>query len=256
MTATVDSRASEAGAPQRHPPERRGHTSVSDRAATKIACRVAREVPEVREVSQGNRPWASGSSAQVHGDRVTVDLRVTVAYPAPLRTVARTIRRHVAARVGELTGLAVTRVDLTLADLADRQGAGSAPARPAASAPAQPHPPEPPPTAANPTRPAPAAPHPATPDPTRPDLAEPHATTPDPTRPVPAEPPPTAANPTRPAPAEPHTTTSDPTRPDPTPRDPAALHPAPTDPTRPDPAGADPAARSGPSGPGPRRGAG
>lgn len=211
MTATVDSRASEAGAPQRHPPERRGHTSVSDRAATKIACRVAREVPEVREVSQGNRPWASGSSAQVHGDRVTVDLRVTVAYPAPLRTVARTIRRHVAARVGELTGLAVTRVDLTLADLADRQGAGSAPARPAASAPAQPHPPEPPPT---------------------------------------------AANPTRPAPAEPHTTTSDPTRPDPTPRDPAALHPAPTDPTRPDPAGADPAARSGPSGPGPRRGAG
>ena len=112
-----------AAAPSRTGPARPGgRTQVSDRAVTKIACHAAEEVPEVTRVERGRRAFGGGSSATVRVDHVTVDLRVTVAYPAPLRTVADAVRQHVAARVHELTGLPVTRVDLTLADLTPPPG--------------------------------------------------------------------------------------------------------------------------------------
>ncbi|MEU0565824.1 Asp23/Gls24 family envelope stress response protein [Nonomuraea sp. NPDC005983] len=105
-------------APARLPEERRGRTEVSDRVAAKIACRVARELPEVLDVGErGGLPWTRSPGAEVRDDHVTIALDVVVAYPAPLRSTTGRIRRHVAARVGELTGLRVRRVDVAVTDL-------------------------------------------------------------------------------------------------------------------------------------------
>jgi uncharacterized alkaline shock family protein YloU len=102
------------------PPEQRGRTLVCERVASKIACGAALEVPGVRQVSRrdGGLPWNRSSAAHVRGDEVEVGLNVVVDYPAPLREVAGDIRSHVATQVGELTGLRVSRVDVTMTELA------------------------------------------------------------------------------------------------------------------------------------------
>ncbi|NUP01562.1 MAG: Asp23/Gls24 family envelope stress response protein [Nonomuraea sp.] len=98
-------------------PERRGRTEITDRVVAKIACCAAREVPEVRDVRLGGMPWTRSTSAEVRGDRATVKLNVTVAYPAPLHAVAARLREHVRNRVAMQTGLTVTRLDVTMTDL-------------------------------------------------------------------------------------------------------------------------------------------
>ncbi|NRQ37222.1 Asp23/Gls24 family envelope stress response protein [Nonomuraea sp. NN258] len=103
--------------PPQAAPERRGNTAIADRVAMKIACCAAREIPEVREVHLGGLPWSRSSSAEVRGDRVTINLNLSMVYPSPLRAVAARLREHVSNRVHEQTGLHVDRVDLTLTDL-------------------------------------------------------------------------------------------------------------------------------------------
>ncbi|WP_433516101.1 Asp23/Gls24 family envelope stress response protein [Nonomuraea sp. CA-143628] len=101
------------------PPEGRGRTEVTDRVAAKIARCAAGEVAGVREVIErggglrGTRP----ASATVRGDTVEIGLTVSVAYPMPLRVVAAAIRSHVASRIAALTGLEVSHVDITMAEL-------------------------------------------------------------------------------------------------------------------------------------------
>ncbi|MEV6153180.1 Asp23/Gls24 family envelope stress response protein [Nonomuraea sp. NPDC052129] len=100
------------------PPEGRGRTEVTDRVAAKIARHAAGEVAGVREVIErgglrGTRP----ASATVRGDTVEIGLTVSVAYPMPLRGVAAAIRSHVASRIAALTGLQVSHVDITMAEL-------------------------------------------------------------------------------------------------------------------------------------------
>ncbi|MFG1686644.1 Asp23/Gls24 family envelope stress response protein [Nonomuraea sp. NPDC049269] len=99
------------------PPERRGRTEVADRVAGKIAGHAAREVAGVREVSErGGLRRTRPASAAVRGGDVEIGLTVSVAYPVPLRAVAGQIRNHVAARVAALTGLRVSRVDVTMTE--------------------------------------------------------------------------------------------------------------------------------------------
>ncbi|MEU7830923.1 MULTISPECIES: Asp23/Gls24 family envelope stress response protein [unclassified Nonomuraea] len=100
------------------PPEGRGRTEVTDRVAVKIARHAAGEVAGVGEVIErgglrGTRP----ASATVRGDTVEIGLTVSVAYPMPLRVVAAAIRSHVASRIAALTGLQVSHVDITMAEL-------------------------------------------------------------------------------------------------------------------------------------------
>ncbi|MEV1170059.1 Asp23/Gls24 family envelope stress response protein [Nonomuraea sp. NPDC049784] len=99
------------------PPELRGHTQIAGRVVIKIACCAAEEVPEVREVHLGGRPWTRSSSAEVRGEQATVRLNVSVAYPSPLRAVAARLREHVIGRITAQTGLNVTRLDVTMIDL-------------------------------------------------------------------------------------------------------------------------------------------
>ncbi|GAA0921867.1 Asp23/Gls24 family envelope stress response protein [Nonomuraea longicatena] len=98
--------------------ELRGRTAVTDRAATRIVCRVARELPEVVELREGDGlPWTHTSGARVEHDLVGIRLFVTTAYPVPLRATAARIREQVAERVSALTGLQVAYVDVVITAL-------------------------------------------------------------------------------------------------------------------------------------------
>jgi uncharacterized alkaline shock family protein YloU len=54
---------------------------------------------------------------ELSGGTASVDLAITVAYPTPIRTVTDQVRQHLIDRVGELTGVEVTRVDITVSAL-------------------------------------------------------------------------------------------------------------------------------------------
>lgn len=100
------------------PPERRGRLAITDRAAKHVACRVVRELAQVRDVNEREGlAWSHSSAAQVHGDHVRIRLFLTLEYPAPLRATAAMIRAHVAGRVTALTGLRVSKVDVIVTGL-------------------------------------------------------------------------------------------------------------------------------------------
>ncbi|MER8030258.1 DUF6286 domain-containing protein [Streptomyces bauhiniae] len=90
-------------------PERRGTTTVSDRAVRRIAARA------VTEALPGRAARATGSSAAVRGGRAEIAVDVALPYPAPLTPTVRRVQDHVTARTGELTGLDVrtARVGVT-----------------------------------------------------------------------------------------------------------------------------------------------
>ncbi|TGN79112.1 Asp23/Gls24 family envelope stress response protein [Streptomyces bauhiniae] len=90
-------------------PERRGTTTVSDRAVRRIAGRA------VTEALPGRAARATGSSAAVRGGRAEIAVDVALPYPAPLTPTVRRVQDHVTARTGELTGLDVrpARVGVT-----------------------------------------------------------------------------------------------------------------------------------------------
>jgi uncharacterized alkaline shock family protein YloU len=46
-----------------------------------------------------------------------IEIRLTVAYAAPVRTLTREVRRHVMERVATLTGIEVRHVDIEVARL-------------------------------------------------------------------------------------------------------------------------------------------
>lgn len=86
-----------------------GITTVAGRAVRRIAAQAAREVAGVgRDVD---------AEARVTGDRTALDLRIPVVYPAPVGRVADACRAHVLRRTTELTGLAVTGVDIVIGAL-------------------------------------------------------------------------------------------------------------------------------------------
>lgn len=57
------------------------------------------------------------ADVELSGRTASVDLTITVAYPTPIRHAADQVRQHVVDRVGELTGVEVTRVDITVSAL-------------------------------------------------------------------------------------------------------------------------------------------
>lgn len=108
-----------------------GVTTVAPRVCEKIASRAAAEVDGVELVATGLSrlvPWSSsspsaGATADVRGHSVSVDLTVDVRYPLPVATTARLVRERVTARLGELAGLAVRDVTVTVAGLPAQCGA-------------------------------------------------------------------------------------------------------------------------------------
>lgn len=85
----------------------RGVTTVAPRAVRRIAAHAAREVDGVGgEV---------GAEATVDGQSTTLDIRLPMAYPAPIAATAERVRAHLLGRTTELTGLSTRRVDITVA---------------------------------------------------------------------------------------------------------------------------------------------
>jgi uncharacterized alkaline shock family protein YloU len=58
------------------------------------------------------------TSVEVDGSKAFVTLEISVRWPASVPEITGQVRRHVRARVRELTGLNVDEVHITVADLA------------------------------------------------------------------------------------------------------------------------------------------
>ena len=101
-----------------------GETHVAPGAVAKIARQAAKEVDGVELAgASGLRgllgrilpgPTARGVGADLASRRTALDLHVSVAWPRPVATVTEEVRRHVRARVQELSGYDVTDVDITV----------------------------------------------------------------------------------------------------------------------------------------------
>ncbi len=97
---------------------------VAARAVVAIARRAATEIDGVELVSRSGlgRLWAdlwpvggpADASAEVGAGVTAVELHLSVAWPRPVAEVAAAARRHVQARVSEMTGYRVTEVDIVV----------------------------------------------------------------------------------------------------------------------------------------------
>lgn len=101
----------------------RGTTVVTPRAVVAIARRAASEVDGVELVTRsGLRRFLAGllpgggdgASADVATGSTALELHLAVCWPRPVAQVAEEARRHVRARVQELTGYAVTELDIVV----------------------------------------------------------------------------------------------------------------------------------------------
>ncbi|WP_431948613.1 Asp23/Gls24 family envelope stress response protein [Actinacidiphila sp. bgisy167] len=102
-------------------PAERGSLRLADRVLAKIAAQAAREAladaPGGEYVPRGARQQAGVS---VHREQVFVRLSVELGYPVDIASVCRSVRRHVIARVQELTGTAVLGVTVEVERLHSR----------------------------------------------------------------------------------------------------------------------------------------
>ncbi|WP_051752433.1 Asp23/Gls24 family envelope stress response protein [Streptosporangium amethystogenes] len=100
------------------PAELRGRTDISHRVVSRIAAGAAREVARVRKVGErGPLSLRGGTRAAVDGTLATLQLDVTMEYPAPIREVADEVRRHVAERVMTLTGMDIGHIDIDVTNV-------------------------------------------------------------------------------------------------------------------------------------------
>ncbi|WP_327151016.1 Asp23/Gls24 family envelope stress response protein [Nocardia sp. NBC_01329] len=85
-----------------------GTTTISERTVWRTAAHAAREVPGVGDHVQVD--------ADISGDRTTLEVRIPVHYPQPVRQVTDACREHLVRRTEELTGLGVSAVDITVTE--------------------------------------------------------------------------------------------------------------------------------------------
>ncbi len=108
------------------PVESRGELSIAPRVVEKIAGAAVTEVDQVGGVARQVMGVSLGSDsadqrprvqARVDGASVTVEVRCSVAYPAPVARVTERLRAHLIARVEALTGMSTRAVDITVTAL-------------------------------------------------------------------------------------------------------------------------------------------
>jgi uncharacterized alkaline shock family protein YloU len=111
----------------------RGSTSIARTVVEKIVAIAVREVGGVADLGgavsgafggvvnrlrTSQEPSTAGVSVEVGERQAAVDLTLKVQYPAPIHEVAEAVRSNVIDRVESMTGLDVTEVNITVADLA------------------------------------------------------------------------------------------------------------------------------------------
>lgn len=98
----------------------RGKLVMAAKVVDKIAAQAASEVAAAGGVSGGvlgigaKTDLSARPKVDVHlsGKTATVDVEVAVAYPTSIRLATDRVRSHIIDRVGALTGVEVTRVDI------------------------------------------------------------------------------------------------------------------------------------------------
>lgn len=103
-----------------------GRTTLADRAVERTATQAITEVADVG----GTTRWVLGDalsgpaeersaqvSATVDDTTASLQVRLSIAYPASVARTTEQVRSHLIQRLHELTGLVVTRVDITVAAL-------------------------------------------------------------------------------------------------------------------------------------------
>jgi len=107
-------------------PGQRGQTVIADRVVARLAARAVAEVEQTGGAARQligvaiGRQTGEGTarvSARVDGHLAMIEMRLSLAYPAPVRALTREVRRHVIERVTGLTGLEVRHVDIEVARL-------------------------------------------------------------------------------------------------------------------------------------------
>jgi uncharacterized alkaline shock family protein YloU len=115
--------------------EQRGETAIADRVVARVAARAAAEVehtggaaPRLAGIAIGRETGEGMArvSARVDGHLAMIEMRLTIAYPAPVGTLSREVRRRVIERVANLTGLEVRHVDIEVARLVRGRTGGNA----------------------------------------------------------------------------------------------------------------------------------
>ncbi|MFE7775188.1 Asp23/Gls24 family envelope stress response protein [Streptomyces sp. NPDC057445] len=119
--AITTSAEAETGAAQR------GSTTISDRTVERIAARVLTEVEHIGgtagrvlgiAVPGEHAEDSARVTAKVSGDSVAaLDVRLSVVYPQSVVHTTEDARARLVRRVADLTGLTVTRVDITVTAL-------------------------------------------------------------------------------------------------------------------------------------------
>ena len=101
----------------------RGSTVIRPRVVERVAAQAVREVSDTAGTARrvlGRTIGTPGTQAHatvrayVDGPVATIDVAMTVVYPAPVLAVTRRTRHHITDRIVELTGLSVRRVDITV----------------------------------------------------------------------------------------------------------------------------------------------
>jgi uncharacterized alkaline shock family protein YloU len=103
-----------------------GLISIADAVVEKIAARAAAEVDDVGgsagrvlgvPIGSDGADRSPRVRARVDGSIVTLDVRLSVTYPAPVGRVTQQVRDHLTSRIAGLTGLSVRQVDITVTAL-------------------------------------------------------------------------------------------------------------------------------------------
>jgi len=107
-------------------PGQRGRTTIADRVVARVATRAVAEVEQTGGVARQligitiGRQTGEGTarvSARIDGHLAMIEMRLSLAYPAPVRALTREVRSHVIERVTGLTGIEVRHVDIEVARL-------------------------------------------------------------------------------------------------------------------------------------------
>ena len=104
----------------------RGRLQIADAVVEKVAVAAAGEIDDVGGVARrvlgvpAGRDDGEGRpqvSARVTGQVASLDVRLTVMYPASVRSTTEAVREHLRDRVHALTEITVSRVDISVTAL-------------------------------------------------------------------------------------------------------------------------------------------
>ena len=111
------------------PAAERGRTTIADKVVQRVASIATAEIEAVVDTRKGwtklIRKGLPHAEAVVAGGTSRITVEVAATWPSPLAQVAAQVREHVSRQVVEITGVAVSRVDVTVADVVHLDSAPS-----------------------------------------------------------------------------------------------------------------------------------